>query len=426
MASHATVVKRFFEAQFNLFDIYNDICEVCKSDIADAEDQDSYELTKKILGDLIQFEIDFSQFDHDLWNYIYDIDNTRAHINELVSIQGLADHKEYFFRQIEKCVNSLNDVATEIKAAGFEWDDVDKLLYLVEGLYDASEDLIEIDPSELYDPEIVDAIGSIPPQRVAPIEVASTQSQIIQRPRRPFIERLSEKHLQQARSALDGIFSDMLLEIEKTNCDERLKRSLQRCAQELTKPWEEFSPLSLGINISISLSFSRSVVEEFTEGTSSYVLSSILECEKFVRNFSVWREYEKNARNTPVGDTGKLIDIFSNIISSPLFDEIIRDVSHSLSADKKALGVGPEKFEYSILQSVSNLISHVFREVLKYLAELGKSTSQAASKHAGKLLGGALAGWVIANYQSLVEIAESYSFLSWAKPLLELIKKHVS
>src|SRR5262245_59490091 len=126
------------------------------------------------------------------WNYVYDIGDHRSFVNEIVINEGLPDHKEYFFRKIEACVVMLNESAVDSKVAGFDWETVDDQREAVERLYEAAEEIIEVNPDELADPEIGEVLANIPPQKAAPVEVTATSDSIRRKPASRLPTRVSE------------------------------------------------------------------------------------------------------------------------------------------------------------------------------------------------------------------------------------------
>ncbi len=283
--SQNAVVRNFFVAQFEVFDRVNAILETCRKNIDKTGDIRLHDLSKSIITDLMKFELEFSEFDADLRNYVYNVGDARGVIDQVVTESGLADHKEYFFQRIERCVSDLEDVVTEIKAAGYEWEDVNDLLLSMERLFDASEALIEVDPNDLDDPEFANLVGKIPPQRLAPIEVIVTPSVIKRKP--PSTHSNRQASLEQARRALVEVFGDVKEDISKSNADSRIKNISERILRELDTEFGNFSPIILGINIGMMRTFTSAIIEEFGDVSAAYILSGVNAVRRISEEFQL-------------------------------------------------------------------------------------------------------------------------------------------
>ncbi|TPI39449.1 hypothetical protein FJ414_10195 [Mesorhizobium sp. B3-1-6] len=418
------IVKKFFEAQFDVFDRINIILEQSRYNIEKTPDVNERAVSSAMLKDLIKFESNFGEFDVELWNYVYDVSDSRELTNQKSIQGGFSDHKEYFFNKIESCVNLLQDVITETSAVGYEWNEVDSLLNSVENLFDACEELIEIDPRDLDDPEVVELFGDIPLQKLAPIEVVASSS-LIKRKIPSLAEgRMARSSAQRALVTLSEVISDINDDIQNSNCDIRIKKCSKRMLREISNNYDDFHPISFGINVSIFRSFSSSISEEFGEASAAYILAALVQSEAFLRNFQSWIEYSQNSLVEGVGDSGDLIFVFSKMMDHEVFDADVKVAAKELEADKRETGIAEKKFEYSIFQSVSNVISTALREALLYVAGVVGKTARYIAASVERAVGVLAVSWLTYNYFSLLQIAEKYEFFKWIKPVIEFVKKY--
>ncbi|MDR6953612.1 hypothetical protein J2X65_002973 [Ancylobacter sp. 3268] len=236
----------FLDAQEKVFLHCEDIIKFCNESLDGAHNQILYDVSKVVLKDLVNFSRQFDEFEVEFWNYIFDIDDTKSIIDYKVTTGVFSDHKEYFFSRIERCVSTLNDVITEFGAAGVEWGLLTELEDSLELLFDKTEDLIDIDLSSLKDEDLAELMRMIPPQKAAPIEVISTSKNIKRKELSNYESRISSKNIQQALIALRESILDAVEEANRSNCDPRLIKYLDRCKEEISKDIEFFLPLNLG------------------------------------------------------------------------------------------------------------------------------------------------------------------------------------
>jgi len=420
------IVENFFAAQFEVFDLFNVILAKCENDLSLAKDQSSYDLARSIFKDLLRFETEFGEFDADLWNYVYNIGGYRDVVSQLVIEEGLADHKEYFFRRIERCVSMIEDVVTEIKAFGYEWGDVDQLLDAVEKLFDSSEAIIEVEPNELDDPEIISLVEKIPPQKLAPIEVMVSAVMIKRKPPSLTAIAANKLSLAQAHRALIDAVGDMNDDIISSNCDVRVKRISYRILKEISKEFRDFSPIAFGINLEMLASFSNVITEEFGDAAAAYLLSCIAQCDTFVRNFKLWNEYVENARASDLPSGDSVARILIDITQHDLFAEDVKEAASDLSEEVKDSKIDTNKLRYAVFQSASNVISVAIKESLKYIANLARKGISYVFSTVERAVGTIALSWLLYNYPRLIELSDKYELFRWIKPVVEFIKRYTS
>jgi len=415
-------LEKFLRAQTSVFQFCEELKQWCAASIEGDYDQANYEVAKHIAKDVAAFEVAFDAFEVEFWNYVEDVDRTRSRVDRMVSQAGMADHKEYFFGKIEACTARLSDVFAEVNAAELDWPFLDELEKSLEGLYDVTEDLIDIDPSRLENSLIAELLAMVPMQRVAPLEVIATPSSIRRKATTRVSSRVDDAHIEQAMLALRGIVGDTCEELNRSNCDPRIRKSFGKCLDEISKARELFSPISFGIYVSVANSFKDIATEEFSPFLGRQVVATLLQCDIFLRNFDAWTEYSRGDLGSATDDSAAALRDFRAMIDEPLFEEDVRTAVELLLEDRRDFGARG-KIDHSIFQSISNTISEVCRQGLRLASTARRSFSSLIGDtiwDAGKAGVGLLAvGWIIQHKDALLLLASQYQFLSWIKPVVE-------
>jgi hypothetical protein len=412
-------VNSFLASQFGLFEIFSGIKATCLKSIETKDE--FYEMSKKIVPNISGIEYEFGEIDSELWNYIYDLDDSRSRINEIVANLGHSDYKEYFLGRVENCFSFVNEISTELKSNNFDWEAIDNLSESLSDFFDKIEIILEANPEDFEDQDIKSALGNIPPQRMAPIEVVVTP-EIVERKKEGLFARTSRAVADSAYYAMRDIFSQINDDIQKSNCDPKVKYSSNRCNSEIIKEIDNFNPIIFGINLAIMNSLAQQVKEEFSDVSAAIIISSLSECSKFLRTFDAWVEYEINTIHPDNLDSKISLNIVNLIKNENIFSPELIKAFEELRSDKENLGSVSKKFEYGVIQSVSNLMSALFRAALRFVTESTFRIFDAAKNHAFKIIGGAIVTWVMAHYDAILAIALSSENLRWVKPIIELIK----
>jgi len=420
-------LARFIEAQTIVFQNYDYLTEWCRESLAGQNDQASYDLAKRIFKDVVAFEGAFEDFEVEFWNYIGNIDDTRARVDHRVASQGLADHKEYFFKKIELSITRLGEIVTEVHAQGMQWEFLEDLETSLEGLYDISEDLIEADLQELGRDIIAELLGQIPPQRLAPLEVLATAERIRRKEDTHLRTRVHQTSIHDGAAALREVLSDSLEELERSNCDPRIKKAVSRCLGEISQQFEQFSPVKFGIYLDVANGFKDVLSEELSAFSARLVIAALLQCDIFLRNFQAWADYSAIEKDDMLGDASGTLETFNKAADDPLFGQDVRDALEGLAADKRDFGERG-KIDYSIFQSISNAVSEACRQGLRYISAAPRSVSSLLGETARdgvKTAIGLLAvGWVLRFGAMLTDFAAKYPFFGWLKPVVDFIRTH--
>lgn len=422
-------LRRFLDAQTAVFQSCRELTDWCKDSIEGQYNQANYEVAKHVFEDVVRFENAFDDFELDFWNYVEDVDGARNKVDNLVFDQGLADHKEYFFGRIEHCVGLLSEVFAEVAGAELEWPFLDELEYSLEALYDVAEDLIEADPSELKNQSISDLMGKIPPQRIAPLEVVATSTSICRKATTHLVTRVDKSVLREGAEALKDVLQDACLELERSNCDPRVRKAFSKCLNEISDDFELFSPVRFGIYVGVANSFKDLANEEFTAFLARQIISALMQCDIFLRNFSAWSDYSSDANKSTMPDGSEVLDEFRPTVDDPLFDDDVRLALDSLAEDKQDFGARG-KVDYSIFQSISNAVSEVARLSLRFISSLPRSVGKLileTGRDGVKTGIGVLAlHWVLQNSDLLMSFAARYSFFGWLQPVIEFVRSQVT
>ncbi|MBM3092231.1 hypothetical protein GFB56_15605 [Ensifer sp. T173] len=429
-AEYATAekkLKRFLDAQTNVFQLHRELLDWCKASLDGEYDQRNYDVSKHVLKDVIAFEGAFDDFEVEFWNYAADIDGMRASVDSRVLQQGLADHKEYFFSKIEACVSILSEVVTEVSAVGLGWPFLYDLEESLEKLYDISEELIETDPSQMGSDLVLQLLSKVPPQRLAPLEVVATTTNIRRKVDAHLQSRISDVGMREAATALHEVLLDTYTEFERSNGDPRISRALEKCVGEIGRDFELFSPIRFGIYVGVANSFKDVISDEFTASLARQVISALFQCDIFLRNFNAWKEYSRDEEVTAVGDSSAALRDFQKAADDSIFDDDVRAALDDMAEDKRDFGERG-KVDYSIFQSISNSVSEVCRQGLRFLSSLPRSVSSLLAETARdgvKSTIGALAVvWLFKYSELLISLSDRYAFFSWLKPVVEFIKTH--
>jgi CheY-like chemotaxis protein len=420
-------LQRFLETQTAVFLDHKALAERCRESLDGEHDQVSYDVAKRIFQDVIEFETQFEDFEIEFWNYLTDTDNSRAAVDHLVVTEGFADHKEYFFAKIEKCVSILSEVITEAKALGLAWPFLEDLEDSLEQLFDASEDLIEIDVSRLRNGEVAELLRQIPPQRAAPLEVIATAQSIKQKIAVRFQSRIDDGSIGQAASALREILSDTHSELESSNCDPRVKKIFARCVAEISRDMGAFSPVQFGIYIGMANGFRDAIADELGTFLSRQVISALMQSDIFLRNFKAWEDYSREANKLNESDGISVLDGFRSAADHPLFDPDVRKALDGLKTDKREFGQAA-KIDYAIFQSVANALSEVCRQVLRFISHSAKKLAALVGEVIGDgikyTIGVVAVGWMLSYSGFLIKLSEQYKFFTWLKPVVEFVRLH--
>ncbi|MGY5809009.1 hypothetical protein ACXHXG_14960 [Rhizobium sp. LEGMi198b] len=285
----------------------------------------------------------------------------------------LADHKEYFFGKIETCVSRLGEVITEARAQGYEWDFVEQLESSLEGLYDICEDLIEADLATFRGDDIAELLRQIPPQRLAPLEVFSTADSIRKKADTHLQTNVHKVSMRDAAAALSDVLSDGFAELERSNCDPRITKAVAKCLGEISRQFDQFSPIKFGIYLDVANGFKDVLSDELSTFSARLVTSALLQCDIFLRNFQAWSDYSK-AESEQGGDASAALEAFQRAASDRLFDQDIRDALQDLNSDKRDFGERG-KLDYSIFQSISNAVSEACRQGLRFISTVPRTAS---------------------------------------------------
>lgn len=420
-------LKRFLDAQTDVFQDHRYLADWCRESLNGTHDQANYDVAKRIFKDVVAFENQFEHFEIEFWNYLADVDNTRDDVDHRVITMGFADHKEYFFSKIESCVSILNDVITEVNALGLIWPFLDDLADALEKLFDASEELIEADISDLRSGEIAELLRQVPDQRAAPLEVIATSHSLKRKVGNRFQSRVNNSAIQQAAIALQEVLKDAQLELENSNCDPRVMKAINRCLTEISKELEAFSPIQFGIYVGVANEFRGAISEELGTFLSRQVIAALMQCDIFLRNFQAWEQYSQEAAGFNDSDGAFVLDGFRAVANDPLFDADVRDALDDLEADKREFGdVG--KIDYAIFQSVSNALSEACRQGLRYISAAPRKVtsllSDVVTDGIKAAVGIAALAFVARCSSFLVALSEKYAFFAWIKPIVEFIKLH--
>ncbi|MEH6692787.1 MAG: hypothetical protein V7774_16485 [Pseudorhizobium pelagicum] len=326
-------LRRFLEAQSLVFEQHQRLTDWCKDSLEGNNNQASYDVAKRIFKDVVAFERAFEEFEVEFWNYIEDVDDGRDRLDQRVIALGLADHKEYFFSKIEACIARLSDVVTEVHANGFEWQFLDELEDSLEALFDVSEDLIEADIKNLGGGLIAELLEKVPSQRLAPIEVVATSNSLRRRQHVNFASRIGDSNIRQAATTLREVLSDTYNELQISNCDPRIIKAIGKCLEEVGQEFELFSPITFGIYVGIANGFKEAVSEELSAFLGRQVISSLMQCDIFLRNFPAWSAYSEEEQKAEVADSAELLAKFQTTSNDPVFEEDIREALTDLAVD---------------------------------------------------------------------------------------------
>lgn len=419
--------RRFVAAQTSVFAHHKYLVDWCKDSIEGVNDQASYELARNIFSDVVSFERAFDSFEVEFWNYIENVDDARDRIDSECISLGFADQKEYFFSKIESCVSVLSDVVTEVKASGFEWPFLDELADSLEALFDVTEDLIEVDIKSLSNDEILALLQKIPPQRIAPIELVASGNTFRRKLDTRAETRISEKDIRSAISALRDVLSETYQEIQGSNCDPRVSKLIARCLSEVNKEFELFSPIQFGIHVGVANQFRAVVKDELGIFLAQQYIATLMQCDLFLQNFKSWSSYVRREEESDVSGGAELIDVFSPVVSEDLFDADIIDAISDLKTDSRSYAES-RKIDYSIFQSVSNIISEVCRHGLRVLGlvtrSVGAFVADVGRDGMKKSLQVLAYIWLVRHANLLSEIAEKFPFFGWLRPVIEFLKSH--
>lgn len=420
-------LRRFLDAQTLVFEQHKQLTDWCRESLEGQHDQTHYDLAKRVFKDVVAFENAFEEFEVEFWNYIEDVEGARERLDHQVLALGFADHKEYFFSKIEACIARLSDVVTEVNASGFEWQFLDELENSLEALFDVSEDLIESDISQLGDGLVTELLEKIPPQRVAPLEVVASANSIRRRTDSRLQTRVSDASVRQAAIALHEVLSDTYEELQRSNCDPRIMKAFAKCLNEISGEFELFSPIRFGIYVGVANGFRDAVSEEFSAFLARQVISALMQCDIFLRNFQAWSAYSEEEQKAEASDSMALLVEFQEIAKDPLFDDGIRLALDDLAEDKRDFGTR-KKVDYSVFQSISNVVSEVCRQGLRYISLTPRIISSLLAETARDgikaTLGVVAVIWLLRYSKFLVSISEQFPFFAWLKPVIEFIKTH--
>lgn len=425
--AHRQIEKRlqsFLRAQTAVFQNYRHLSDWCRESLVGENDQASYETAKLAFKDVVKFEGQFDDFEIEFWNYVGDIDSTRAIVDNYVTRNGFTDHKEYFFSKIELCVSTLNDVITEVRAANLDLPFLGNLEESLEKLFDEAEDLIEIDLGQLREGELAELLRQIPAQRTAPLEVIATSRSIARKIGPRFVSRVDDSSIRQAADALHEVLNDTYLELNSSNCDPRVLKALAKCVLEISQDVAVFSPIKFGIYVGVMNGFREAIKDELGAITSMQIISALMQCDLFLRNFDDWQLYSQESSKLSDEDSMTVLDDFLESANHPLFETEVREALAELRVDKKDFGES-RKIDYAIFQSVGNALSEVCRQGLRYMSSApGKVATilRDTISDGVKFIVGTLAlTWIIGNSAYLTALSEQYSFFSWIKPVVDFI-----
>ncbi len=421
----AKKLERFLDSQTHVFELHEELLDWCKASLNGEHDQRNYDVSKHVLKDVVAFESAFDDFEVEFWNYAGDVDATRAWVDNQVTHLGLADHKEYFFSKIEACVSILSEVITEVSAAELGWPFLYDLERALEDLYDISEELIDTDPSQLSDDLISQLLAKIPPQRVAPLEVVATATKIRRKIGGHVQSRVGDPGMREAAAALHEILLDTYSELERSNCDPRIRKAIGKCVDEISREFELFSPIRFGIYIGVANSFKEVVEIEFTAFLARQVIAALLQSDIFLRNFHAWKEYAREEDAAVLGDSAVVLKDFRATAADPLFDDDVRSALDTMAEDRREFGERG-KIDYSIFQSISNTISEVCRQGLRYISSVPRALSslvvETARDGIKATIGLMAIMWLLKYREVLIALSERHAFFSWLKPVLEFVK----
>ena len=128
----------------------------------------------------------------------------------------------------------------------------------------------------------------------------------------------------------------------------------------------------------------------------------------------------------PIKDSTEILEVFYGLLEVPLFDHDILELLDELKADKRDLG-NSSKLDYGIFQGISNVISEVCRQGLRYISSVPRKAASLfgeIAKDGMKSTIGILAlSWLINNSATIIAFSEKYAFLYWIKPIIDFVMK---
>ena len=417
----------YLQAQHDLFTRLNGLSAYCRERIEGARTTDEEGMFRNVLSSIIRFESVFGQLEEDFWAYL-EGETSSSYYSDIATEKGYHNFIDYLLGELEKCHSWIDDMDTELRASGWQWESLDEFSDEFWKLIDATEVLIEFSAKIRGRDTILDLLGRIPPQRLAPIEFEIQGDRFGLRRSNRSPTNVPAASMQVALRAIKEEVVDALLELQKTNCDTRFVNYFARLVVSVDRNFENISSIEIGINLVVVENALPKVKEELADVVYGRLIADAVNVRHFLSNFREWQQYITGGMDFSSSIvTFETASDVAETLDHEAFDPTVADAARYYRAVCDVVvenDVG--RIRSSFIQGILNAVIVCSRETLKFIKSSSTQIIEGANTAIGKAIGGVAASWILLNANKLMQFADTHISLSWIKEVISVVTKHLS
>ncbi len=286
------------------------------------------------------------------------------------------------------------------------------------------------------DPRLVASQGSlsfeelnriVPRQQVAPIQFDIVDGRIVVVKQPPATLDADKANINSALDHIKGSGEQLIISLEKSNCDRRLLESVQELQSQLLC---DGNIVKIGLTNMACGVMSAQFKDELPDAVSAMFHSYSSSVSMYVAQFPEWEQFTRKAYaieldDDDVADIDRSVgDVVEKLRQSPYLAD--PEVPKTIAFVRQFLsvpGASRKRAAFAMIRTMENLVSSIIRHSLNFVSKTAEKTVDAASTAASKVIVGLLG--IALMSASGVGPAAVRAGAPWVKQAAEIVQKQI-
>lgn len=295
---------------------------------------------------------------------------------------------------------------------------------LAQELMHPSPQVVE-ESSDLID--IAHLKSILPTQKIAPLqfEIVQDQLRILSRSSKP--EEAAASPVSAAKTQILGLGDQIILELERSNCDRRLLEAINKTQAEILS---EKNIVGIAISGIYCGNLAKAFQPELAGAVDVMLSTYSMTIGMYAAQFPEWRSFLENSASAEI-DESDLSVIQSTITSladnleknpglvDPEVPRTLREISQFIQHPRQSA----KRMAFAAIRTAENLIISIWKHSADFLGRTLEKTKEVGSSIASKAVVYSLAGIALGAAAGISPLTSKILEMSWMRSAIELVER---
>lgn len=299
-----------------------------------------------------------------------------------------------------------------------------RAMRLAQELMDPSPQVVE-GSSDLIDLARLKSI--LPTQKIAPLQFEIVQDKLRILPRSSKPEEVAGSPISAAKTQILGLGDQIVLELERSNCDRRLLEAINKTQAEILS---EESIVRIAISGIYCGNLAKAFQPELAGAVDVMLSTYSMTIGMYAAQFPEWRNFLENSASTEIDESdlsviqSAITSLADNLETNPgLVDpevpRTLREISQFIQHPRKSA----KRMAFAAIRTAENLVISIWSHSADFLGRKLEKTKEIGSSVASRVVVLSLLVIALEAAVGISPLTSKISEMNWMRSAIELVER---